>query len=184
MSCCAFQPLVVKISLAKTLWKISLTFLWKHRKKNVSHDCSFYFFLLFHKQCFAIRAFIIYMYINIYIQALSMYMFVMWRVFSNVNSLSGCLITEDGCTNLASALKFNPSHLKELDLSYNNPGESGLKPLSVGLEDPEWRLDTLRYEKDQYRQKKSVDSKLNVPKQGGEVNELVFQYSSVSSCVF
>ncbi|XP_030291186.1 NLR family CARD domain-containing protein 3-like isoform X1 [Sparus aurata] len=61
-------------------------------------------------------------------------------------SLSGCLVTEEGCTNLASALKFNPSHLKELDLSYNNPGESGLKPLSAGLEDPEWRLDTLRVE--------------------------------------
>ncbi|CAI5685705.1 unnamed protein product [Oreochromis niloticus] len=60
-------------------------------------------------------------------------------------SLSGCLITEEGCTSLASALSSNPSHLRELDLSYNHPGNSGVKLLSAGLKDPCWRLDTLRY---------------------------------------
>ncbi|CAK6979637.1 stonustoxin subunit beta-like [Scomber scombrus] len=60
-----------------------------------------------------------------------------------VCSLSGCLITEEGCASLASALRSNPSHLKELDLSYNHPGDSGEKLLSAGLEDPHWRLDTL-----------------------------------------
>ena len=60
--------------------------------------------------------------------------------------LSGCLITEEGCASLASALSSNPSHLRELDLSYNHPGDSGEKLLSAGLEDPHWRLDTLRYE--------------------------------------
>nr|XP_033488195.1 NLR family CARD domain-containing protein 3-like [Epinephelus lanceolatus] len=59
-------------------------------------------------------------------------------------SLSGCLISEEGCVSLASALSFNPSHLRELDLSYNHPGDSGLKLLSDGLQDPHWRLDTLR----------------------------------------
>ncbi|XP_053193394.1 NLR family CARD domain-containing protein 3-like [Scomber japonicus] len=59
-------------------------------------------------------------------------------------SLSGCLITEEGCASLASALSCNPSHLRELDLSYNHPGDSGEKLLSAGLEDPHWRLDTLR----------------------------------------
>ncbi|CAI5669478.1 unnamed protein product [Oreochromis niloticus] len=61
-------------------------------------------------------------------------------------SLSGCLITEEGCTSLASALNSNPSHLRELDLSYNHPGGSGMKLLSAGLKDPGWRLDTLRVE--------------------------------------
>ncbi|XP_070712652.1 NLR family CARD domain-containing protein 3-like [Pempheris klunzingeri] len=59
-------------------------------------------------------------------------------------SLSGCLITEEGCAALASALSSNPSHLRELDLSYNHPGDSGERLLSAGLEDPRWRLDTLR----------------------------------------
>uniref|UniRef100_A0AAQ4RL03 NACHT domain-containing protein n=1 Tax=Gasterosteus aculeatus aculeatus TaxID=481459 RepID=A0AAQ4RL03_GASAC len=60
--------------------------------------------------------------------------------------LSGCLITEEGCASLASALSSNPSHLRELDLSYNHPGDSGVKLLSAGVEDPHWRLETLRYE--------------------------------------
>uniref|UniRef100_A0AAX7U6A7 NACHT domain-containing protein n=1 Tax=Astatotilapia calliptera TaxID=8154 RepID=A0AAX7U6A7_ASTCA len=41
-------------------------------------------------------------------------------------SMSGCLITEEDCTSLASALSSNPSHLRELDLSYNHPGLSGM----------------------------------------------------------
>uniref|UniRef100_A0A4W4F385 B30.2/SPRY domain-containing protein n=1 Tax=Electrophorus electricus TaxID=8005 RepID=A0A4W4F385_ELEEL len=60
--------------------------------------------------------------------------------------LSGCMITEEGCSSLASALRSNPSHLKELDLTYNHPGESGVKLLSARLEDPHCRLDTLRFE--------------------------------------
>ncbi|XP_067471248.1 NLR family CARD domain-containing protein 3-like isoform X2 [Thunnus thynnus] len=57
--------------------------------------------------------------------------------------LSGCLISEEGCASLASALSSNPSHLRELEMSYNHPGASGEKLLSAGLEDPRWRLETL-----------------------------------------
>ncbi|CAL8308079.1 unnamed protein product [Merluccius merluccius] len=61
--------------------------------------------------------------------------------------LSGCLVTQEGCASLASALSSNPSHLRELDLSYNHPaGDSGVTLLSAGLEDPRWRLDTLSVE--------------------------------------
>uniref|UniRef100_A0A3B4ZTF4 NACHT domain-containing protein n=1 Tax=Stegastes partitus TaxID=144197 RepID=A0A3B4ZTF4_9TELE len=58
--------------------------------------------------------------------------------------LSGCLVTEEGCAALVAALSANPSYLRELDLSYNHPGDSGVKLLSAGLKDPQWRLDTLR----------------------------------------
>ncbi|XP_066517865.1 NLR family CARD domain-containing protein 3-like [Hoplias malabaricus] len=60
--------------------------------------------------------------------------------------LSFCLVTEEGCAFLATALSSNPSYLKELDLSYNHPGDAGVKLLSVKLDDPHCRLDTLRLE--------------------------------------
>ncbi|KAM9328511.1 protein NLRC3-like [Pholidichthys leucotaenia] len=59
-------------------------------------------------------------------------------------SLSGCLVSEKGCASLASALRSNPSHLRELDLRYNHPGNAGVKLLSAKVEDPCCRLDTLR----------------------------------------
>ncbi|KAI1887958.1 hypothetical protein AGOR_G00180120 [Albula goreensis] len=45
--------------------------------------------------------------------------------------LSGCQVTERGCDSLASALCSNPSYLRELDLSYNHPGDSGVRALST-----------------------------------------------------
>uniref|UniRef100_A0A3P8SUE6 B30.2/SPRY domain-containing protein n=1 Tax=Amphiprion percula TaxID=161767 RepID=A0A3P8SUE6_AMPPE len=57
--------------------------------------------------------------------------------------LSGCLVTEEGCASLASALSFKTSNLRELDLSYNHPGDSGEKKLSAKVEDPDCRLETL-----------------------------------------
>ncbi|MEQ2277750.1 hypothetical protein XENORESO_006995 [Xenotaenia resolanae] len=60
--------------------------------------------------------------------------------------LSGCMIREEGCASLASALTYNPNHLRELDLTYNNPGEEGVKLLLAGLNNPCWRLDTLGLE--------------------------------------
>ncbi|XP_041637548.1 NLR family CARD domain-containing protein 3-like isoform X2 [Cheilinus undulatus] len=62
--------------------------------------------------------------------------------------LSGCLITGEGCAHVVAALKSNPSHLQELDVSYNHLGDFGIKLLSAGLEDPQWGLDTLRVEPD------------------------------------
>ncbi|XP_076875374.1 NACHT, LRR and PYD domains-containing protein 3-like isoform X2 [Brachyhypopomus gauderio] len=58
--------------------------------------------------------------------------------------LSGCLVTQEGCSSLASALSSNPLHLKDLDLTYNHPGDLGVELLCTRLEDPHCRLDTLR----------------------------------------
>uniref|UniRef100_A0A9J7YFC7 Uncharacterized protein n=1 Tax=Cyprinus carpio carpio TaxID=630221 RepID=A0A9J7YFC7_CYPCA len=57
--------------------------------------------------------------------------------------LSGCMVTEEGCGYVSSALSSNPSHLRELDLSYNHPGDSGVKLLSEKLDDPNCSLDKL-----------------------------------------
>ncbi|XP_043112109.1 NLR family CARD domain-containing protein 3-like [Puntigrus tetrazona] len=57
--------------------------------------------------------------------------------------LSGCMVTEKGCGYLSSALSSNPSHLRELDLSYNHPGDSGVQLLKHRLEDPNYSLQIL-----------------------------------------
>ncbi|XP_059410924.1 NLR family CARD domain-containing protein 3-like [Carassius carassius] len=58
--------------------------------------------------------------------------------------LSGCMVTEEGCGYLSLALSSNPSHLRELDLSYNHPGPSGVQLLKHKLEDPNYKLETLK----------------------------------------
>ncbi|KAA0719618.1 hypothetical protein E1301_Tti021797 [Triplophysa tibetana] len=57
--------------------------------------------------------------------------------------LSDCSIGSKGCVALTSALRSNPSHLKELDLSCNNPEDSGVKKLSDLLKDPQCKLQKL-----------------------------------------
>lgn len=66
--------------------------------------------------------------------------------FANLSyhRLSDCGISKTHCEVLASALKSNPSHLIELDLTFNELEDSGLKLLSVGLESPNCRLKTLK----------------------------------------
>ncbi|KAK7147861.1 hypothetical protein R3I94_010402 [Phoxinus phoxinus] len=61
--------------------------------------------------------------------------------------LSGCIITKVGCKSLASALNSNGGHLRELDLSYNHPGDLGVKLLSDKKDDPTCKLEKLNVEK-------------------------------------
>uniref|UniRef100_A0A8C5GPB8 NACHT domain-containing protein n=1 Tax=Gouania willdenowi TaxID=441366 RepID=A0A8C5GPB8_GOUWI len=46
---------------------------------------------------------------------------------SSPHFLSGCVITEVGGASLAAALSSNSSSVRELDLSYNHPGDSAVK---------------------------------------------------------
>uniref|UniRef100_A0A671X407 NACHT domain-containing protein n=1 Tax=Sparus aurata TaxID=8175 RepID=A0A671X407_SPAAU len=57
--------------------------------------------------------------------------------------LSGCGLSETHCEVVASALKSNPSHLRELDLSENELKDSGVN-LGAGLKSPNCRLEILR----------------------------------------
>ncbi|KAM4534264.1 NACHT, LRR and PYD domains-containing protein 12-like isoform 1-T1 [Odontesthes bonariensis] len=72
-----------------------------------------------------------------------------WRLIPAVRNcrkarLAGCDLSETHCEVVASALKSNPSHLKELDLSNNKLRDPAVEHLSAGLESPNCRLEALR----------------------------------------
>ncbi|KAG1926185.1 ribonuclease inhibitor-like [Pimephales promelas] len=64
-------------------------------------------------------------------------------VYKAIVRLSWCDMTDEGCSDVTSALKSNPSHLRELDLSGNKLGDSGVKNLSDLLMNPQFKLEKL-----------------------------------------
>jgi len=58
--------------------------------------------------------------------------------------LCKCSIKQKQCNILTSALNSNPSHLRELDLSENEPGDSGFKNLGDLLKKPQCKLEKLQ----------------------------------------
>jgi len=65
-------------------------------------------------------------------------------VFFILYRLYNCSVGEEGCAALASALRSNPSHMRELNLSNNKLGDSGVKLLSDLLQDPNYKLEKLQ----------------------------------------
>ncbi|XP_056105766.1 ribonuclease inhibitor-like [Rhinichthys klamathensis goyatoka] len=57
--------------------------------------------------------------------------------------LSNCGVTDEDCAALTSALRSNPSQLRELNLDNRNLRDPGVKLLSVVLEDPDCKLEKL-----------------------------------------
>ncbi|XP_067271653.1 NLR family CARD domain-containing protein 3-like isoform X2 [Pseudorasbora parva] len=58
--------------------------------------------------------------------------------------LINCDLTDEGCSAVTSALKSNPSHLRELDLSWNKLGDPEVKNLSDLLMKPQCKLKKLQ----------------------------------------
>ncbi|KAK3544107.1 hypothetical protein QTP86_001698 [Hemibagrus guttatus] len=65
------------------------------------------------------------------------------RILAILVQLCECGVSDEGCAALTSALRSNPSHLRELNLSWNNLGDSGVKSLSAVLENPHCKLEIL-----------------------------------------
>ncbi|XP_047678039.1 uncharacterized protein LOC113634383 isoform X10 [Tachysurus fulvidraco] len=59
-------------------------------------------------------------------------------------TLKVCSITEEGCSDLSSSLYLNPAHIREMDLSENKFGNSGVQKLCVLLQHQSCNLQILR----------------------------------------
>ncbi|XP_072892063.1 NACHT, LRR and PYD domains-containing protein 12-like [Hemitrygon akajei] len=64
------------------------------------------------------------------------------KIQTLISRLNKVGLTDSGAEDLASALSTNPS-LMELDLSYNNLGDSGVKLVSAALRNPECKIQKL-----------------------------------------
>lgn len=62
----------------------------------------------------------------------------------HVFRLSGCNLLKKSCEALASVLSSHSSSLIELDLSYNDLQDSGVKLLCASLESPHCKLEAFR----------------------------------------
>ncbi len=58
--------------------------------------------------------------------------------------LGWCYMTDEGCSAVTSALKSNPSHLRELNLSLNQIRNTGVNHLCDVLKDSDCKLERLR----------------------------------------
>ncbi|XP_037829779.1 ribonuclease inhibitor [Kryptolebias marmoratus] len=60
-------------------------------------------------------------------------------------SLIGCSLSEISCSSLGSALKSNPSHLRELNLGWNSLKDSDVQQLLDLVKSSDYRLQTLSW---------------------------------------
>ncbi|KAM9703920.1 uncharacterized protein ACNS7B_002441 isoform 2-T4 [Menidia menidia] len=97
--------------------------------------------------------------------------------------LAECGLSESVCEAVASALKSSPSHLKELDLSRNRLMDTGGKDLSVGLESPNCRLETLRLEGCSLSETSLASLVSALKSNPSHLTELDLSWNNISECV-
>ncbi|XP_053291828.1 protein NLRC3 [Pleuronectes platessa] len=86
----------------------------------------------------------VYCFVHLSVQEFQAAVYMFHYIFFNYR-LRGCFeLSETHCEVVASALKSDPSHLRELDLSGSHLQDSVVKLLCSGLESPNCRLETLR----------------------------------------
>uniref|UniRef100_A0A3P9C4F8 Protein NLRC3-like n=1 Tax=Maylandia zebra TaxID=106582 RepID=A0A3P9C4F8_9CICH len=106
--------------------------------RKLKHRCEEQIHQIMTSLCFA------FIYIqSVFIMQIFCFYNNIFYIFYN-HRLTWCGLSETHCEVVASALKSNPSHLTELDISNNKLYDAAVKLLCSGLESPNCRLEILR----------------------------------------
>ncbi|KAI7802958.1 putative NACHT [Triplophysa rosa] len=95
--------------------------------------------------------------------------------------LSDCNLTKTGCLALASILELNPNVLRELDLSFNDLQDKGVKYLCSGLQNPYCKLETLKLEFCGLRRNSCLDLVSAIKSNPSHLKELVLSHNEIGN---